>query len=97
MKLHRVVGSIGGLLIRGFWRRMMLKHVLASFSPVALLFFTGLALVLFGLAVGVWVVVETLGPPVATTASVLLSVGPLLSGIHMLISALTLDIQATPD
>jgi glycosyltransferase involved in cell wall biosynthesis len=97
MKLHRVVGSIGGLLIRGFWRRMFLKYVLLSFSPVALLFFTGLALVLFGLAVGVWVVVETLGPPVATTASVLLSVGPLLSGIHMLISALTLDIQATPD
>jgi hypothetical protein len=71
--------------------------VLASFSPVALLFFTGLALCMFGTAVGIWVVVETLGPPVATTGSVILAVGPLLTGIHMLISALTLDIQSTPD
>jgi glycosyltransferase involved in cell wall biosynthesis len=97
MKISRVIGSIGGLLIRGFWRRMLLKHVLASFSPVALLFFTGLALCTFGTLVGIWVVVETLGPPVASTASVLLAVGPLLTGIHMLISALTLDIQSTPD
>ena len=97
MKLHRVAGAISMLLIRGFWRRMLLKHVLASFSPVALLFFTGLALIAFGTAVGVWVVVETLGPPVASTASVLLAVGPLLTGIHMLVSALTLDIQSTPD
>ncbi len=97
MRLHRVAGAIGMLLVRGFWRRMLLKHVLASFSPVALLFFTGLALVTFGTAVGVWVVVETLGPPVASTASVLLAVGPLLTGIHMLVSALTLDIQSTPD
>ena len=97
MKIHRAARAIAGLLIRGFWRRMILKHVLASFSPVALLFFSGLFLVTIGTAIGIWVVVETLGPPVATTASVLLAVGPLLTGIHMLVSALTLDIQATPD
>jgi len=97
MRIRRVAVSIAGLLMRGFWRRMFLKHVLASFSPVALLFFTGLALVLWGVAVGIWVVIETLGPPVASTASVLLSVAPLLTGIHMLVSALTLDIQSTPD
>lgn len=97
MRIHRVAPAIASLLFRGFWRRMMLKHVLASFSPVALLFFTGLLLVLVGAGWGVWVLVETLGPPVATTGSVLLSVGPLLTGVHMLISALTLDIQSTPD
>lgn len=97
MKIHKVAPAIAKLLFRGFWRRMLLKHVLASFSPVALLFFTGLSLVLFGLAVGVWVLAETLGPPVASTGSVLLAVGPLLTGIHMLVSALTLDIQSTPD
>lgn len=97
MKISKVAPAIASLLFRGFWRRMLLKHVLASFSPIALLFFTGLGLILFGLIVGVWVVIETLGPPVASTASVLLSVGPLLTGIHMLISAWTLDIQATPD
>jgi glycosyltransferase involved in cell wall biosynthesis len=97
MKIHRVAPAIAKLLFRGFWRRMLLKHVLASFSPIALLFFTGLGLITFGLAVGVWVLFETLGPPVASTGSVLLSVAPLLTGIHMLVSALTLDIQSTPD
>jgi glycosyltransferase involved in cell wall biosynthesis len=97
MRLHRVAPRIASLLFRGFWRRMLLKHVLASFSPVALLFFTGLALVTFGLLVGVWVLYETLGPPVASTGTVLLSVAPLLTGIHMLVSALLLDIQSTPD
>jgi glycosyltransferase involved in cell wall biosynthesis len=97
MKISKVAPTIAGLLLRGFWRRMMLKHVLASFSPVAALFFSGLALITFGLAVGVWVLVETLGPPAASTGSVLLSVGPLLTGIHMLIAAWTLDIQSTPD
>jgi len=62
MKIHKVAPAIASLLFRGFWRRMFLKHVLASFSPIALLFFTGLGLITFGLAVGVWVLVETLGP-----------------------------------
>jgi glycosyltransferase involved in cell wall biosynthesis len=97
MRIHRVMVSISSLLFAGFWRRMLRKHVLQSFSPVALLFFSGLSLVTFGTAVGVWVVVETLGPPVATTGSVLLAVGPLLTGIHMLVNALMLDIQSTPD
>ena len=97
MRISRVMLPIAGLLFRGFWRRMLLKHVLASFSAVALLFFTGLFLVFVGTVVGIWLVVETLGPPVATTGSVLLSVFPLLTGTHMLITALQLDIQSTPD
>jgi glycosyltransferase involved in cell wall biosynthesis len=97
MNLRKVTWTIGRLLVTGFWRRMLRKHVLQSFSAVALLFFTGLALVTFGALVGVWVLYETLGPPVATTGSVLLSVGPLLTGIHMLVNALMLDIQSTPD
>ena len=97
MRIGRVMLPIAWLLSRGFWRRVLLRHVRPSFPPVALLFFSGLALVGFGAAVGVWVVIETLGPPVATTASVLMSVGPLLTGIHMLISAMTLDIQSTPE
>lgn len=97
MNLRKVTWTIGRLLVSGFWRRMLRKHVLQSFSAVALLFFTGLALVTFGALVGCWVLYETLGEPVATTGSVLLSVGPLLTGIHMLVNALMLDIQSTPD
>ena len=80
-------------LWKGFWRRIWRKYVLQSFSPVALLLFSGLALLGLGLAVGVFVVVNTLGPPVASAGTVLLSVGPLLSGLHFLISAMVLDIQ----
>ena len=96
MRLRRVIPAIGWLLLKGFWRRMFLKYVLFSFSPIALLFFTGLGLCLFGSAVGVWVVWESLGPAVASTGSVLLAVAPLLTGLQMLLSALTLDIQESP-
>ena len=76
-----------------FWQRMWWKYVIQSFSPVALLFFTGLASVLFGVAVGVFVLVNTLGPPVASAGTVLLSIGPFLTGMHLLIMSLFLDIQ----
>ena len=38
-------------------------------------------------------IVNTLGPPVATPGTVLLAVAPLLSGMHFLVSAMQLDIQ----
>jgi len=60
---------------------------------VALLLFTGLALIGFGLVVGVFVVLHTLGPATASAGTVLLSAAPILSGMHLLISALVLDIQ----
>ena len=80
-------------LFRGFWTRMWWKYVLQSFSAVALLFFSGLVLMLIGLAVGAWIVVETLGPPIASPGSVILCVAPLLSGFHMLLFSMLLDIQ----
>jgi glycosyltransferase involved in cell wall biosynthesis len=91
------IGRVGWAMMRrlwkGFWRRIWRKYVLQSFSPVALLLFAGLALLALGTAVGVFVVVNTLGPPVASAGTVLLSVGPLLSGLHLLIFAMVLDIQ----
>jgi glycosyltransferase involved in cell wall biosynthesis len=80
-------------LWRGFWHRMWWKYVLQSFSPVALMFFTGLFLVFVRLVFSVFTIVTTLGPPVATPGTVLLAVAPLLSGLHFLVSALQLDIQ----
>lgn len=80
-------------LWKGFWTRIWRKYVVQSFSPVALLLFAGLGLILFGLAVGVFILVHTLGPPVASAGTVLLCVGPLLSGFHLLIFAMVLDIQ----
>jgi len=84
------------VLFKGFWRRIWRKYVLWSFSPIALLLFGGLSLVAFGSLVGVWTIAHTIGPATASAGTVILSVAPLITGIHMLIQAMTLDIQATP-
>jgi glycosyltransferase involved in cell wall biosynthesis len=97
MRLHKVIPQIGRLLLVGFWRRMMRKYVVPSFSPVALMLFTGLLLCAVGTLIGIWVTLHSLGEATASAGSVLLAVGPLLVGINMLVHALTLDIQATPD
>ena len=93
IRLFREIWRLSRLLAAGFWRRIWWKYVIHSFSPVALLLFTGLALIGFGLVVGVFVVVHTLGPATASAGTVLLSAAPILSGMHLLISALVLDIQ----
>jgi glycosyltransferase involved in cell wall biosynthesis len=80
-------------LFRGFWKRIWWKYVLQSFSAVALMLFGGLFLTAVGAAVGLFVVANTLGEPVASPGTVLLSVAPLLSGFHMLLFAMLLDIQ----
>lgn len=93
MRLGRVAPALLLRLWRGFWHRIWRKYVLQSFSPVALLLFSGLAMLVFGLAVGVFIVMNTLGPPQASAGTVLLCVGPLLSGLHLLIFSMFLDIQ----
>ena len=93
MRLTRVGPRLLRTLWTGFWRRIWWKYVLQSFSAVALLLFAGLGCLLVGLAVGVFVIVNTLGPPVASPGTVLLAVAPILTGLHFLISALMLDIQ----
>jgi glycosyltransferase involved in cell wall biosynthesis len=97
IKLRRVIPELLRLLFVGFWRRFFYKYVLWSFSPIALFLFTGLFLTLFGLGVGIWVGINTLGPPVASAGSILLAVAPLLIGVQMLLYALMLDIQESPD
>lgn len=96
IRLTRVVPELVRLLWGGFWRRMWYRYVLWSFSPIALLFFVGLLLFGFGFIVGIWVSFQILGSTVATAATVMLAALPLMLGTQMLISALQLDIQASP-
>lgn len=96
IRLRSFVPRITSLLIRGFWRRMWLKHMLWSFSPIALLFFAGLASLLFGIAVGLWVTAVALGGQTPTAGTTVLAVVPFFCGFIMLVQALVLDIQATP-
>lgn len=97
MRMTKVVPAITGLLFRGFWRRIMLKYVLYSFSPVALFLFAGLFLFLFGTGFGGWVLYEAMTDQVPSAATVMAATAPLLTGIHFLVNAMTLDIQESPD
>lgn len=97
VQLRSFVPRVTGLLFRGFWRRMWLKHMLWSFSPIALMFFAGLASLFFGLAVGIWVTTVAIGGQSPTAGTTVLAVVPFFCGFILLVQALVLDIQATPD
>ncbi len=96
IRLRRVIPQMMSLLFKGFWRRIFWKYVLWSFSPIALFLFAGLLLTAWGVGFGVWVTLQTLGPPVATTGTVLLSVVPFMLGVQFLIAFLVLDIAQSP-
>ncbi|WP_067284581.1 glycosyltransferase family 2 protein [Streptomyces jeddahensis] len=97
MRMHRVIPALIAQLARGSCRRVVLKYVVFSFSPIALLLLAGLFLLVLGSAVSTWVLIHTLGPSSASAGSVLLATLPILTGIHFLIGALMLDIQESPD
>jgi len=92
IRLLRASASLLRALFVGFWRRMIWKYVLWSFSPIAIFLFGGLLLTLWGLGFGTWVAIASIGPAEASTATVLISVGPLLVGINLLIMGWFLDI-----
>lgn len=96
IKLRRVIPELISLLTGGFWRRIWYRYVLWSFSPIALLLVVGLVLFFFGLGVAIWVCFQIAASVVATAATVMLAALPLMIGTQMLISALQLDIQASP-
>ena len=97
MRLGKVVPAITSLLVKGFWKRITLKYVIEGFHPIALLLFVGLLFTAWGLLSGLALAIWSIGPETSSTATVLASVVPLLMGFQMLLTALQLDIQATPD
>lgn len=96
IRLSKVVPELLNLFIRGFWRRIWYRYVLWSFSPIALLLVLGLALFGIGAVIALWVCFQVAGSVIATAATVMLAALPLMIGTQMLISALQLDIQASP-
>jgi len=97
IRLGRVIPELFALLLKGFWRRIWYRYVLWSFSPVALLLALGIMLSFLGTVAGVWIFIATRGVAAPTAGTVLLSVTPLVLGVQMLVAALELDIQETPD
>lgn len=96
IRVWRVVPRMLLTMFSGFWKRIYLKYVLYSFHPVALFLFSGLALTFWGLAFGIWVTSNTIGPETASTGTVMLAVLPFLMGFQLLLAALVLDILFEP-
>ncbi len=96
IRLRRVIPELLKWLTVGFWTRIWYRYVLWSFSPIALLLFLGLMLFVFGVGVSIWMIFQIVASVIATAATVMLAALPLMVGTQMLISALQLDIQATP-
>jgi glycosyltransferase involved in cell wall biosynthesis len=93
LHIRREAPRLAALMFRGFWRRMVLKYVFPSFSAVALLFFSGLTLCVIGLGFGIFAIIDSIGPSAASPGTVLLAVAPMLTGIHLLVQSLVLDMQ----
>lgn len=97
IRLRKVIPELLHKLTAGYWSRIWYRYVLWSFSPIALLLFGGMLLTLLGTGIAIWVMFQIASSVVATAATVMLAALPLMIGIQMLIAALQLDIQATPD
>lgn len=97
IKLSKVIPELLHRLTVGYWSRIWYRYVLWSFSPIAFMLFSGLLLFGFGVGVTIWVMFQIAASAVATAATVMLAALPLMIGTQLLISALQLDIQATPD
>jgi glycosyltransferase involved in cell wall biosynthesis len=97
MQMRSAAPRMMWMLFRGFWRRMWLKHMLWSFSPIALLFLAGLGALLLGCVVGLWVTVTAILGTTPTAGTTVLAVVPFFCGFILMTQALVLDIQETPD
>lgn len=78
----------------GFWRRIYYKYILFSFHPIALFLITGLFFLLIGLGFAVFIVLKRiLDSATPSTGTVMLSVLPLILGMQMLLTAITMDMN----
>jgi len=97
MRLRRVIPMLLRTLFAGFWLRIWRKYVFPSFGPFALLFLGGLFLTFLGVTAAVVITVLAFNDVTASPATVMISVAPLLAGIQLLVSALIVDMQESPD
>jgi len=96
IRVRRFAPSAIGFLLRKFWRRIFVRYVMWDFHPVALFYALGSLLLLGGIIFGAWVVLQALGPSVPTAGTVLLAVVPFLTGLQMVLTAITIDVWLTP-
>lgn len=82
-------------MFQALLHRIYQKYIL-NMNPIGLFYFSGLSMFLFGLAFGIYVALSSIGPPTASTATVMLSIVPFILGFQLLLQAIVLDIQNEP-
>lgn len=84
-------------LLAGFFRRVFWRYVFYDVSPVALFFFAGLVLFLFGTVFGAYHWIHNAVRNIPTpTGTVILAAMPVILGFQLLLQALVLDVQNSP-
>ena len=95
IQLHSFIGRTLYLLFIGFWKRILIKYILRDFHPIALFLIFGLIFFSIGIIIGLYIVFSSIGPPLATAGTVMLSIVPLFVGFQLILIALVLDIIET--
>jgi glycosyltransferase involved in cell wall biosynthesis len=97
MKVSSVLFTFPWYLFKRFWYRVYQKHILRNFSPIALLWVSGIPLFVWGFLFGAFTWTKSiLLNQVATTGTVMISVLPLLMGFQLILQAIILEIQESP-
>ena len=96
LSIGRVMVSFPIHLARGGSSRFYEKYVLRDFSPIALLVFMGVPLLVWGVGFGAWTWFQSSQlNRFASTGTVMLSVLPLVLGFQLLLQAFVLEIGST--
>lgn len=96
IKLVRVILPTLWTLVKGFYKRIFHKYILYNLKPEGLFFVFGTLLLWFGIIFGAIVGITSIGPSTPTTATVMISVVPIILGIQILLQAIVLDIHNEP-
>lgn len=97
MRMSRVIPMLLRTLTGGLVFRIWRKYVFPSFGPFAILFFLGVLATGLGLVAAIVITVLAFQGVTASPATVMIAIAPLLAGVHLLVSALIIDIQESSD
>lgn len=97
LSVSRTLVEFPLLIIKGFFRRFVLRYFVLDFSPGSLFFILGVLMVLFGAAWGgvKWLQSISMGVP-ATTGTVMIAVLPFILGFQLLLQAVNYDLTNSP-
>ena len=97
MRVSRVLVTFPLFLLKGFWYRIYERHVLREFSPVAVFWVLGSALLAWGTVFGALTWMSSIWlDRAATTGTVMLSVLPFIMGFQLVLQAILTEIQESP-